>query len=440
MLSRYFKRLHANQKGAIAILVAFSIVALVGFLALGVEIVMHWQTQQKMQNASDAASTAAILNYKGSSNKTKAEGEASALISSTDHYNLPSAEYPATFTWATSDGSACTTNCNKVTVNITSQPSSLFSAVMGDFSANIAASATASLTSKSGDACILALGRSSSSCPFGSAGTYTGEGLRFNGSPNVNLAGCGLMSDAKGSSSTNCNGHELNADFVASVATVDAACESDSSKRWSNADLTPDPYEDLKSNIPANYKNSSYCGGSFSVTTLNSPTAQRVFCGGLKINKSMTLSAGTYYIIDGDLSFSKGITVEGEDVTFVLTGGSASASHSVVDANGSGGIHFKVKAPDEAAAPFRGMVIYQDPDLCYNTDMSSAGNGLQIETQGVWYMPTSNVTLSGAISKNADVANQCMLMVVNTLRINGGVTMSAAGCSSYGVSAPKITE
>lgn len=435
------RRFGRDDNGAVAVLITLMVVLLVGFLAIGVETAMWWQTQQKMQNASDAASVTAALNYKSNSNKTKAQAEAGALITDSSRYDMPSSKYTVTYTWTSASGASCASDCKYVKVDITSQPSPLFSGAMGNFmsgSNHISSSATASITS-SGDACILALARSNSSCPFGSAGTYTGEGLRFNGSPNVNLSGCGLMSNAQGSSSTNCNGHELNADFVASVNTVDSACESDESKRWTNRAVEPDPYESRKTSIPSNYRDATACGGSFAVTTISSATASRVFCGGLKINASMTLSAGTYYIINGDLAFKKGITVQGTDVTFVLTGTNTGASHTIVDDNGSGGVHFQVMAPDESTNAFQGIVIYQDPDLCYNTNMTSSGNGLQIETQGVWYMPTSDVTLSGAISKNANVANQCMLMVVNTLRVNGGVTMSAAGCSTYGVTPPAIT-
>src|SRR5262249_37868840 len=70
------------------------------------------------------------------------------------------------------------------------------------------------------------------------------EGIRTNGAPFANLAGCNVMSNT----SATCNGHNLNADY-GDAHTTNSNCGVVPS---SNVPTVTDPYAYLASNIPTN--------------------------------------------------------------------------------------------------------------------------------------------------------------------------------------------
>jgi len=120
-------------------------------------------------------------------------------------------------------------------------------------------------------------------------------------------------------------------------------------------------------------------------------------------------------------------------VAFVLTGSNAFAS-SVSFPNGKGkGSTLALSPATSAGNPWRGISLYQDPELTKSID-NDWGGGATLIPDGVVYLPKSNITLSGNATSNI---NNCTKVVANTIRINGAVSVqfgqSTAGCAKLGV-------
>src|SRR6202166_2441158 len=70
------RRLHADQRGAVSVIMGFLLIPLVGALALGAEVSNWYMTTRGMQNAADSAAIAAATNA-GSNYDVEAKAVAS---------------------------------------------------------------------------------------------------------------------------------------------------------------------------------------------------------------------------------------------------------------------------------------------------------------------------------------------------------------------------
>src|SRR3979490_22069 len=61
-VANQLRRLRADERGAVSIMMGFLIIPLVGFLALGFEVSNWYLTTRGMQNAADSATIAAAIN------------------------------------------------------------------------------------------------------------------------------------------------------------------------------------------------------------------------------------------------------------------------------------------------------------------------------------------------------------------------------------------
>jgi hypothetical protein len=123
-------------------------------------------------------------------------------------------------------------------------------------------------------------------------------------------------------------------------------------------------------------------------------------------------------------------TTSGSGLTVVFTGSNNASSHIP-----SGGGILDIAAP--TSGPWSGIALYQDPTLTTNVDLSAAGNSPTWNISGMVYLPKSNVTLSGAVSK-ASNGTTCFGMVVGDITINGtgDIFANDTGCSAAGLNLP----
>jgi uncharacterized membrane protein len=72
--------IRSGERGQALVLTAFSVVALVGFVALATDVGVLFRAKRNMQIAADAAATAAALDYlyNGSVSSAKTAGQAAA--------------------------------------------------------------------------------------------------------------------------------------------------------------------------------------------------------------------------------------------------------------------------------------------------------------------------------------------------------------------------
>lgn len=409
MLSK-LKSFVASRNAATAPIFALSLIPVSIAAGAGLDFARVMKTKATVQAALDASVLSAV---------TRPEGERNASALGIFNPQLPA------------DGSTIgtpsyVTNSNKSltgTVQITI-PSTLMK-LLGKNTTNLTLTATAGAQQKD-VSCILTRGGGLQ---------ITDDSLTFNGSPNVNLAGCSLHSNT----SMTCNGHSTNATASIAVGSV-----TNCSNPQPNSPMVPDIYADIATNISrqcgtASY-NLSWSSGSpppspRMITIVNNGVTEYHVCGNLTLSGSLTLGQTTadslLVVENGTLTIDRNADVNLQRMAVVLTG-TASTSHKIDFPNGKGhSATLKISPPKQNGNPWQGIAIYQDPALTANIDMNW-GPGATLSVDGVMYFPNANMTIRG----NADSGgSECTKLVVNDMTLNGSVNLkqSIAGCQDIGI-------
>jgi hypothetical protein len=442
-ITNQLRRLRADERGTVSILMGFLIIPLVGALGIGFEVSNWYMTTRGMQNAADAATLAAAAN--GGSNydvEARAVAAQYGFVDGTKNVSI-----------AVSNAAACPgggSNCYSVTIS--GYLPLLLSQVVGftgDTNLNgtlekkLSAVAVAKPTTKPQDVCLLAL-----------AGSGVAQGIRTNGAPVANMNGCTVMSNT----SAQCNGSNLGADYGLAHGTS-SGCGA---KQVSNVPVVTDTYGGLASNIPAlsssgctaanSYQETKH-GNSYSVDShnqlsgsLNLTGGNNFKCGDQMLTGDVVIntppgSPAVLIIENGqlDLNGHTLTTSSGSAVTLVFSGKDSqgtSYTHAPTDnTNGSGG-RLDITAPN--SGPWSGVAIYQDPSLTSGLDVSAAGNSPTWNITGLVYMPHATVTLKGAVDKSTN-GKSCFVMVADNFQISGtaGILKTDIGqCAQAGLTMP----
>jgi Flp pilus assembly protein TadG len=419
------RRFGADSRGATVVVTALMLPVLVGGIGLGVEVSYWLQTKRSLQNAADAAAVAAATNGSGTYAK-----EANAV---TARYGFVNGANNVTV--AASNAVTCPSGaggCYKVTINATAPL--FFTQILGyagTVSANgnnltgIAASAVAKRTLVPREYCILALG----------AGATTA--FRTNGAPKADLSHCNVMSNTNAT----CNGSNLYAPHVDAGGTNNGCGVIPSS----NMPVVTDPYSGLASNIPADS-----CGGSYpqAPTKKNDPdlplsnqwsgsytfSGNKIVCGDLKLTSDVTITGGnvTLVVFNGSIDLNGYTLKSGADtgLTIVFAGD----SNPNYDHIPTGGGMLDIAAPK--SGPWKGIALYQAPNLLKGVDLADAGNSPAWKMTGLVYLPHSSVTFSGAVNK-ASNGLSCFGMVVDNILINGtAMIYDFSQCNEAGLTLP----
>jgi hypothetical protein len=419
------RRLRADERGTVSVIMGFLLIPLVGAMGLGFEVSNWYLTLRGMQNAADAAAIAAATN--GGSNydvEARAVAAQYGFVNGTNNISV-----------TPSNAAACPgggNNCYSVAIS-GSMPLLLSQIVgyRGDAILNGAPQKLLSAQSVAGKAatpfplCLLALG---------------GNGIRTNGAPKANM-GCNVMSNV----AATCNGHNLGAPIGAAHGTNNGCGVS----KYSDLPVASDPYIGLASKIPAdpcggNYpqeptkKSGSALPASNQWSGLQSLGGNVIVCGDLQLTGNVTVDApaGAVLVIEnGDLNtngFSL-TTTKGSGLTVVFSG-SNSASYTHVP---TGGGTLDITAP--TSGPWSGVAIYQDPKLTTGVDISAAGNSPTWKITGLVYLPHSSVTFSGAVNKSGN-GQSCFVLVVLDITVNGtGSILPNGSCIQAGLQVPTGT-
>lgn len=405
-------------------MMGFLMPVLLGGFGIGFEVSNWYLNTRWMLNAADSATIAAASNA-----SANYDVEAKAVAA---QYGFVDGSNDVTVT--ASNTAACPGGGNTCySVTISKVVPLYFSQVVGfvgDTTLNGANAKTLTSTSIAQQSvapvpvCLLALASS-------------GQGIRSDGGPFADMTNCDVMSN----STATCNGSDLN-------ATIGAAHESNNgcgNTQYSNVPISPDPYESLASNIPANTC-SSYPQEPTKKKDPALPASSQwsgpqilngnvIFCGDLQLTGNVIINAptGAVLVIENGQLDTNGYTLStanGSALTIVFSGtNGGSYAHAPT---GGGTLNFN--AP--TTGPWSGIAIYQDPSLTSGVDISAAGNSPTWDITGLVYLPNSNVTFSGAVNKSSFGAS-CFVMVANTVRINGtGSILETGGCPVAGLNMP----
>jgi Flp pilus assembly protein TadG len=441
-IAKQLRRLRADERGTVAVIMGVLIIPLVGALGIGFEVSNWYMTTRGMQNAADAAALAAATN--GGSNYNVEARAVAALYGFVDGTNNISI--------AVSNTAACPAGGNTCySVTISGFTPLLLSQIVGfrgDTNLNgtlekqLSSAAVAKPTVRPQDVCMLALATSGAA-----------QGIRTNGAPTADMNGCNVMSNT----AAQCNGSNLGAGLGLAHGTSSGCGVTP----VSNVPIVTDPYTSFASNIPplsssgcgGSYPQESRHGNSYSVASsnqvsgsLNLSAGNNFKCGDQMLTANTVIntppgSPAVLVIENGqlDLNGFSLTTSSGSAVTLVFSGGSGSYTHAPTDnTNGNTGL-LDITAP--TSGPWSGVAIYQDPSLTSGLDVSAAGNSPTWNISGLVYMPHASVTLKGAIDKGI-AGKSCVVLVADNFTISGtaGILKTDIGqCAQAGLKMPNAT-
>ena len=436
------RRIRADQRGAVSVLMGFLMIPLVGALGIGFEVSNWYLTTRGMQNAADTAAIAAATN--GGANYAVEAKAVAAVYGFVDGVN--------TISIVVTNAAACPgggNNCYSVTIS-GDLPLYLSQIVgyRGNTTLNgapaqqLGATAVAEPGSQPQNLCLLAL-----------ASSGVAQGIRTNGAPVANMNGCNVMSNT----AAQCNGSNLGAGY----GFAHGASNNCGVRPVSNIPVVADPYAYLAANIPpltnqcpGGYPQETHHGNSYSVASTNQLSGTLSLSGGnnfkcgdqmLTSNTVINTPIGTPAVLiveNGqlDLNGFSLTTSTGSAVTVVFSGTNGSYSHAPADnTNGSGG---KLDLAAPTSGPWSGVAMYQDPSLTSGVDVYAAGNSPAWNISGLVYMPHATVTMKGAVDKASNGGKSCFVMVADNFQISGtaGILTTDIGqCAQAGLTMPNAT-
>jgi hypothetical protein len=275
---------------------------------------------------------------------------------------------------------------------------------------------------------------------LGSGMSLGASSMTFNGAPSVNLSGCGLRSNT----SMTCNGHSTAANYSLALGTVNG-CPNPSATK-----MITDPYAPLGASI------STMCGtlsGPVTGGTGSVPTDPNVktlnrgayieyhVCGGLTLTGSGmqagTSSSGDTVVIveNGAITLASDADITSNRTTFVLTGPFGGTDPITFPKGNGHGASWSISPAIGASVPLAGIAVFEP-----STSGAAAvdwGPGATLLADGVIYMPTVDITMSGNATSGS---NGCTMFVANTFTTNGNVGLtlaqSSTGCNRVSSSMP----
>lgn len=408
---RIVSRALRREDGNIGPLGALMIIPLVGALSLAIEGGNWYLTQRSMQHAADSAALAAATNgdvgYLTEAQSVGARygyanGALNTTVDATDAAPCPA---PST-----------ETNCYRVTI---SRPVPLYmmgivgfsgDTVIGDRRAQtVVAQAVARPRGRGENYCLIGLSSS-------------GEAIRINGGPNVDLAGCDMFSN----SNLRCNGANSDTGVYYGDAVGASTCGQE--QRGGQEPLA-DPFSHLSANppIPDNPCTTYPQGAAGPTLSTSTSWASAVkMCGDTRLTTDVNVTAANSILVvyNGHLdlnghrlqtSGSGSLTVIFSGVS--TTGGSTTYSHFPVNSTGTGALD--IAAPNTGA--LSGVALLQDGRLTGNKnklDMVYKGNDPTLLIQGLIYMPNGNFQINGAINLKTDGLS-CIGIVAKTILVSG---------------------
>jgi Flp pilus assembly protein TadG len=325
-----------GRRGTVAVMIALMMPALLGAGAMAIDVGVWYREAERLQLAADAGAEGAARLLAADTSGNSAY-QAAALIEVngvTGGTNIGTLQTPVTV--------SVTANWSQVTVTLYSTADSYLARALGFTGPAISATATVSAITSVPTACVLALSTSAS------------PAIQVDNMGSIVASGCPIFSDS--TATTNNGSIYLNSGTISgsSIATAGLFVKSNSGSNTvspatptSYASSESDPDAGLTMPSPSSTCNSKNNYTSYGTYALSATT----WCGNVTIGgngSTDSFSAGTYYIVNGNLTFTNANVSTGSipssGVTFVLTGTSPGTftwtnnSTGTITAPGSGAL------------------------------------------------------------------------------------------------------
>ena len=403
-MRKLFKKLWNDERGNALIIFGASLPMIMGAAGLASDTIQWTLWKRQLQRAADSAAFAGVYaQSQGNAGMTAAQAVANDLTKNNTTQITLMSGYPQ-IAYPTGTGYT-----DAVQVTLAVQKTLGFSSLFMSTPPTITTSATAALVQ--GDKyCVVAL-------------APTGSALIIGGNANVDM-GCGAISNSTDpieSVGINGNSHHFAADPVAGVGGIEGTVNG-SPNLEPYAIKMDDPYASLSTTVPSSLTCSNFNDADHYVPTTSTGNGNGNGNGGgnttsttLKpgcynsfnpTNGTWTLTPGTYYLNNTNLSLDGPVNLVGDGVTIVLTGTDPGTITM------SGGSTINLTAP--TSGDFPNMVLVQsanaDPG---NNNIINGGAGTALD--GAIYFPNGDLTFSG---DNAG-AFQCAMIVGYTVEFTG---------------------
>ena len=360
-----------RRRGAMIVFVAVSMVALLGMLAISIDVGAAVRQRRIAQTAADAAALGGGQEiYRRS---TGANIVASALDQALDN-GFPASEVTVNYPPSAGAG-ALAGNPDYVEVSIARNAPTIFGTILGQSSVDIRARSVAGAAALS-DACIYALSSS-------------GDAIDMPNGSELEASGCSIT--ANGS----IDAFRISARSIGSGGSISAQQTGNAIVRTGLPPIV-DPYAYLT--VPA--ETVPACDFTNTVISVNTTLNEGVYCGGITIqsNARATLNPGTYVLrgggIDGAANNSE---LYGTGVTIINTNGVGNDASAFRPIKFGNTCSISLSAP--TAGSYKGIVIYGDPAgpaTGVNSINELCGVG---EITGTIYMPTQTFKLGNSNGK-----------------------------------------
>jgi hypothetical protein len=411
---------NGHERGQVFVLMAFALVAVMGSVALAVDMGYMEHEKTKMQSTADAAAIAGASALAGGSSLiTAAANEAATLNGYTNGANS------TTITVNNPPKSGPNSGNSSFVEVIISQPQkTFFLRTLGYKQITVGARAVAESQSASG--CVYALD--------------TSAALAFNLSNGVNIASsCGVIVDSSSSTGLRVIGGAKLTTTSVGVAGSGYTLNGGGSiiKYGTGTSLTPVTgmiaVPDPLASVPApTVSGCTYTGtqvyNSYTATQ-NPPYSGKysisagTYCGGIQASNgiSITFGSGTYILAGGGMSLQNGGgTTTGTNLTFYNTKGSAAgytgANNAYAGISIANGVTATFAAPTSGS--LSGILFFQDRSVPKGSAASSFAGGTSLNLTGALYFPTTQLNYSNGASAAYTI------LVADTLTFTGGATLN----------------
>lgn len=406
-------RLFRNQSGVVGITTAIAFPALIGVAALGIEVAQWYAQARSIEAAADdAALTAAVAYAQG--NTSGYTEEATSIAASDGYANGV-------------NGVAVTVNMPPVSGSEVGNKSAVQVSIVKPITPLLAAMFVSSFNVNGHGVAIIAGSKSSNGCVL-ALNTASTTGATLSGSTNITLANCSF--DVNATSATKSLVMTGSATLTADSVNLGGGADVSGSATLTatsglHLDQPPvaNPYADRQ--IP------SFSGCKQTNLKITSTPAQPlqpgVYCGGISVSGGavVTLASGVYILNQGDLSLSGGSTLNGTDVTIILT--SSAGTKTIGNVVISGGTNINLVAPPTGATA--GIAIWQDARAA-DSGKDDLTGGSTMDITGAIYLPSESVTYTGGASNNG---SGCTQLIALNIKFSGNSQLANSSCAGTGV-------
>ena len=419
-------RLSNDRKGGIVVMFALLLPIMIGFVGMGVEIGLWFESKRDLQTAADAAAIGGAYEAQDGSATSSTITSVATTDATRNGYNATT----DTLTASNPPGTGSyTADANAVEVSISRSVNLLFSGYFMSSAINIVARAVATAGSGTDEACVLALDTASTGVSVSGSGTITFDGCEVASNSSSSSA---LSVSGSGALTTDCYS-VVGGVSATSGLTTDADCSPDT-----GASAIADPYSSLTApNEACDVNGYTYNTNGGSTTLAGNGWTSGVedaytICGDFWIrNGTVTMSPGLYVIDGGDFKTNANGSINGTGVTIILKN-----DGQINNINGGSTVNLSAPTSSDNAGDWEGILFFQDPDTtssCTGNNCNTLNGSSSTTFQGTVYFPDQEINVNGG----NEGSSTCLQIVALRVGFSGNSSLNAgnSGCSAAGVSA-----